>query len=195
MRTKHHLMLRRRQLGATLIVALMFLVVLSMLGIGMFFSTSSDEIAARNFRDREIALRAAEAAINEAKLRIHGMFDAANPPTGTAPLALSTDSCNTIIEGFSCDSAAYATSSVDLFSGSPLPGTSLGSYSTAISPTLADLPTQPRYLIVLTGIEECSQSAVSGSGGGSSRDCFKIFAQGRGRLGSSRVDLIEMYLR
>lgn len=175
----------------------MFLIVLSILGIGMFFSSSSDEIVARNYRDREFALRAAEAAINEAKLRILGMFDALNPPT-TAPVALSEDSCSLapLPTGFTCDQASYTSSTVDLYSATPL-GAALNSYLSdkKASPEIAGLAAQPRYLIVLTDITECSQSAVAGVAGSDTRTCFKIFGQAKGRLDSTRVNLIEMYLR
>lgn len=201
MNTIRHQALGQRQGGATLIVALMFLVIVTILGVGMFFTSSSDEIVARNFRDREIALRAAESAINEAKLRIHGMFDKDTLPT-TATDALSVDTCDlaSLPAGFSCDQTTYASSTVDLFSGTPPPGTDVGSYNpnapaaNTVSPPLG-LPTQPRYLIVLTDIQECSVSMVAGVDGGDTRSCFKIFGQGRGRLASTRVNLIEMYLR
>ena len=65
-------MLNDRQTGAVLVISLVFLVVLTMLGLGMFFSTNSEEKMARNFRDKEIALQAAEAALNEAKMLITG---------------------------------------------------------------------------------------------------------------------------
>ncbi len=192
----------QRQSGATLIVALMFLVIVTILGVGMFFTSSSDEIVARNFRDREIALRSAESAVNEAKLRIHGMFDKDSEPT-TAPEGLSVDTCDlaTLPAGFSCDKTTYASSTVDLFSGGTPPGANVGSYNpnapaaNTVSPALGLLPTQPRYLIVLTDIQECSVSAVAGADGADTRTCFKIFGQGRGRLTSTRVNLIEMYLR
>jgi len=195
---------KQRQAGATLVIALIFLVVLSLLGIGMFYSTSSDEAVARNFRDREIALRAAEAAINEAKLMINGMFDKANLPS-SVPVMLTGDSCDVTLKGFSCDRATYETSSIDLFGGAFATSASLGSYSPTsdhtVSPALIEAPAlngvaaQPRYLIVLTGLDECSTSALSDSPNEGSQTCFKIFAQGRGRLANTRVNLIEMYLR
>jgi len=186
----------QRQVGATLVIALIFLVVLSFLGIGMFYSTSSDEAVARNFRDREIALRAAEAAINEAKLLIGGQFNSDNLPS-SVPIMPTGDSCDVTLAGFSCDRATYATSSVDLFSGASAPGTDLGSYhpTSEVSPALSGVFAPPRYLVVLTGLDDCSTSALSDSPGEGAQTCFKIFAQGRGRLKNTRVNLIEMYLR
>lgn len=212
MNITRHRALGQRQSGATLIVALMFLVIVTILGVGMFLTSSSDEIVARNFRDREIALRAAESAINEAKLRINGMFDRDHPPT-TAPDPLSVDTCDlaTLPAGFSCDQAAYMSSSVDLFSGGTPPGANVGSYNpnnttpNNVSPpytlledepeNLAALSVQPRYLIVLMALENCTLAKVAGSDPPETRECFKIFGQGRGRLASTRVNLIEMYLR
>ena len=181
----------------------MFLVIVTILGVGMFLTSSSDEIVARNFRDREIALRAAESAINEAKLRIDGMFDRDHPPT-TAPDPLSVDTCDlaTLPAGFSCDQATYMSSSVDLFSGGTPPGANVGSYNpnnttpnSSVSPPLNGLTAQPRYLIVLMALENCTLAKVAGSDPPETRECFKIFGQGRGRLANTRVNLIEMYLR
>lgn len=183
------------QRGATLIIALMFLVILSILGIGMYQLSSSDEIVARNFRDREIALRAAEAAVNEAKLRIGGMFDKNHLPT-VAPVTLTQETCflATLPSGFSCDRSSYTSSTIDLYGG-VAPYAAVGSYdpspSFKVSPTLVGVADQPRYLIVLTGMADCTTSGISET---DTRSCYKIFAQAHGRLSTTRVNLIEMYI-
>lgn len=71
---------RRRQRGITLVVALVFMVALTLLGVGMVRSTSSDERIGANSRDRDIAFAAAEAAIRDAEIRILG----ASPSSPTA---------------------------------------------------------------------------------------------------------------
>ena len=183
------------QRGATLIIALMFLVILSILGIGMYQLSSSDEIVARNFRDKEIALRAAEAAVNEAKLRINGMFDKDHLPT-VAPATLTGETCflATLPSGFSCDRSSYTSSSVDLF-GTGASYAEVGSYDPSpsfhVSPAIVGVSTQPRYLIVLTGMADCTTSGISET---DTRNCYKIFAQARGRLSTTRANLIEMYI-
>ena len=113
-------MLNDRQTGAVLVISLVFLVVLTMLGLGMFFSTNSEEKMARNFRDKEIALQAAEAALNEAKMLITGSYDLSAPPS-PIPRTLSSANCyvNTPT-GFTCDQTTSP--SVDLFATGTPPG-------------------------------------------------------------------------
>lgn len=196
----------QRQAGATLIIALMFLVIVTILGVGMFFMSSSDELVARNFRDREIALRSAEAAVNEAKLMIHGMYDRSRLPS-KLPQQLNAETCghSPLPRGFSCDRAAFTASTIDLFAAGTAgmaSAASVGTYNpnggaaSHVSPPLAGLSEQPRYLIVLSNLDECSSERATGADGPADlRTCFKIFGQGRGRLANTRVNLVEMYVR
>lgn len=57
----------RRQRGAILIVTLLFLVILTMLGVTAMNSTTMEERMAGNTRDAAIALQAAEAALRDAR--------------------------------------------------------------------------------------------------------------------------------
>ena len=173
------------QAGATLIISLVFLVVLTMLGLGMFFSTTSEEKMARNFRDKEVALHAAEAALNEAKMRITGSYNLAAPPS-PLPTVLTHSSCYAASPpaGLSCDENTLP--SIDLFAGSSPPGTNLGSYNASSSPTITGLSVQPRYLIISYANPGVCSASTSG-------DCFQIIAQARGRLSSTQVKLVELF--
>lgn len=66
-----------RQCGATLVVSLILLVALLMLGISAAQLTLQGEKISRGERDRQIAIQAAEAALIDAELDIHGSPDAA----------------------------------------------------------------------------------------------------------------------
>ncbi len=173
-----------RQRGAALLTALAFLVVLTLLGIGVYSTTTSEEKMARNFRDKEIALQSAEAALNEAKMLINGSFDGAQMSTRKQPL--SEESCyrGTPV-GFSCDPTTPI-ATLDLFSGS-ITGAPIGQIGTALSPTIAGLynSNQPRYLVVWQPPSVCGISNTS--------YCFQIVAQGRGRLANTRVNLVELF--
>ena len=81
-----------RQRGTVLLMALMFLVVLSLLGIAMVSSTSVEEKMARNARDMDVATQAAEAALRDARIRIMGVY--ANPPTPLNSYAFADDCSN-----------------------------------------------------------------------------------------------------
>lgn len=60
----------RHQRGASLLVALIFLVIMAMLGITAANVTSLQERMAGHTRDRDLALQAAEAALRDAEVRL-----------------------------------------------------------------------------------------------------------------------------
>jgi type IV pilus assembly protein PilX len=66
-RTLSPLPCRSQQRGATLLVTLVFVIVLSMLGIGAAQNNSFQELMGGSTRDRELAFEAAEAALQDAK--------------------------------------------------------------------------------------------------------------------------------
>lgn len=184
------------QQGFALLIALLFLVILTLLGIGVFSTTTSEEKMARNFRDQEIALQAAEAALNEAKILIKASYDSANPPTSTTPptalpKVLTSQSCTSTITGFACEPTGITNyNTYDLFASGAL-GATVNSGAVPktpidLSPKIIGLPDQPRYLIVL-------QQHASSCGASNSGSCFKIIAQAKGRLAGTRVNAIEMF--
>ncbi len=60
----------RRERGASLIVALVFLVIMAMLGVTVAGVTNLEERMASNTRDRDLALQSAEAALHDAEQRL-----------------------------------------------------------------------------------------------------------------------------
>jgi type IV pilus assembly protein PilX len=60
----------RQQRGASLIVALAFLLIMAMLGVTVANVTGLQERMAGNTRDRDMALQAAEAALRDAETRL-----------------------------------------------------------------------------------------------------------------------------
>ena len=60
----------RAQTGASLIIALIFLVILTLLGVAVSNVTSLEERMAGNTRDRDLAFQAAEAALQDAEQRL-----------------------------------------------------------------------------------------------------------------------------
>ena len=67
MRTRSFSPMRRRQSGAVLIVSLLFLVVLTILGITAMTGTTLEHRMAGNTRDHAVAMQAAEAALRDAR--------------------------------------------------------------------------------------------------------------------------------
>jgi type IV pilus assembly protein PilX len=64
----HHM--PRQQRGASLLIALIFLVMMAMLGVTVANVTNLEERMAGNTRDRDLALQAAEAALRDAERRL-----------------------------------------------------------------------------------------------------------------------------
>lgn len=67
----------KRQHGATLIVALIFLAILALLGVTVAQTTQLEERMANNTRDRDLALQASEAALRWASVNMAGLSAAA----------------------------------------------------------------------------------------------------------------------
>ena len=64
----------RGQRGAALLISLIFVVVLTLLGLSVVSTTGTEERMARNFRDNDLAFQAAEAAMRDAEIRIAGSY-------------------------------------------------------------------------------------------------------------------------
>lgn len=71
------------QRGVTLIVALIFLAILTLLGITVARTTSMEERMAGNTRDRDMAFQAAEAALRDAAVDLEAFLVASNPFDGS----------------------------------------------------------------------------------------------------------------
>ena len=179
-----------RQHGATLLTALIFLVILTLLGIGMYSTTTSEEKMARNFRDKEIALQAAEAALNVAKIWITASYNTGATPS-PLPQPLTTDNCPSSMNGFICEPSGITDyKSLDLFNTSSANYAVVHSNAkvpSSISPSIAGLAVQPRYLVVLE-----KDSSMCGPSSATPY-CFKILAQAQGRMGTTRVNIIEQF--
>lgn len=70
MKTDMTTLVRRRQHGAALAVALVLLLILTLLGVTGSKTTIMEERMAGNFRDRQVAFEAAEAALRVAEARL-----------------------------------------------------------------------------------------------------------------------------
>ena len=191
--------LPRRQEGVILFIALMFLVVLTLLGVSVYSTTTAEERMARNYRDTELAREAAEAALRDAKIRIKGWWnydvDTGNLPVAIDPLAFSPTCTNGL--------CVNATQPVDKnFSLTDSPSVRIGDCpgkcdgtangnSTASQKVVGLTDSQqPRYLIEIIEMKGPGFSASEGVpvlG-------YRITALGRGRLDTTRVLRQELYL-
>jgi type IV pilus assembly protein PilX len=159
------------QRGTVLLMALMFLVVLSLLGIAMVSSTSVEERMARNARDMDVAMQAAEAALRDARIRVTGYHT--NPPTPVNSFDFADDCSNGLC-------SRNATQPVwSAFSLDAAPSQPIGTGTT--SPTVVGVTNQPRYLIERIIIQRPGDSITNTSSG---LTAHRITAKGTGRSSS-----------
>jgi type IV pilus assembly protein PilX len=171
---------RAQQRGVALVTALIFLVILTLLGLSVVGSTTAEEKLGRNTRDLDIAFAAADAGMRDAELALTGSW---KWPYSPLHMTDFTDSCTNGL----CDSryAAQATpvDKLDFYS-SATPGVVLGSAtSTAALPGLQS-GSQPRYMIEAMCKNDPPNCQVQ---------VFRITAQARGRLPNTRVVLQEVF--
>jgi type IV pilus assembly protein PilX len=187
-----------RQGGVILFIALIFLVVLSLLGVSLYNTTSAEEKMARNYRDVELAGQAAEAAVRDAKIRIRGWWvyvankDALPQPLD--PLAFTSDCTSGL-----CAAATQPADRNKSLTGSPsvkigeCPGScdGLGNGTGTGSPEMQGLTAalQPRYLIELVDYHPPGYSMTSVP-----VYAYRIVALGRGRLETTRVLRQEIFV-
>jgi type IV pilus assembly protein PilX len=188
-----------RQRGVILFIALIFLVVLSLLGVSLYNTTSAEEKMARNYRDVELAGQAAEAALRDAKIRIRGWWvyveSASNLPKPLDNLAFTPECTSGLCAGAlqPVDRTKSLTASPSVKIGT-CPGScdGLGGGSDTGSPAVLGLTPaqQPRYLIELLdyrGPEASASDTVPVY-------AYRITALGRGRLDSTQVLRQELYI-
>lgn len=173
------------QSGFALIAALIFMIVLTIIGVSVATSTTGEERIARNFRDRDIAFAAAEAALRDAELRVSGSWAWPYQP-------VSIDDFNSACTNGLCDSALTQVGGApvdlqDFFSLGAGVVSVIG--TTTGSPPIQGITDQPRYRV-----EAISTKLAGSLVNPSSTKAYRITAQARGRMATTRVTLQEIYL-
>lgn len=176
------------QRGAALIVGLIFLVILTLLGVTAMQSSTLEERMAGNARDRNLAFQAAEAALRDAERDIRCQTAAGNAATVqrgfgcisgiTGADAACTGGLCCVINAPVLTCAERATPvDQDGISLSDAPSVEYGHYTAA--PALTGVALQPRYLI-----EPFKQKT----------NYYRITARGYGAKASTQVTLQEVYV-
>jgi type IV pilus assembly protein PilX len=198
------------QRGAVLIVALLFLVILTMLGVTAMSGTMMEERMSGNSRDVNIALQAAEAALRDARrdinrLPINGAardmhMSKFGDPSGTVGTCSSVARglCRPIppTENGSSDAIMPPTLNIDAqpyatygqFTGAPAIRATVGGTHNAA------LATQPRYLVELFCLSTRTGQDSMGAGTGVYCKFYRITARGYGVNPNSQVTLQEIFL-
>lgn len=73
-----------RQSGAVLVVAMLFMLIMTIIGVSAMNNTTLEEKMSANMRDRAVALQAAEIALNEAEDYLETIVDTADFVSGTS---------------------------------------------------------------------------------------------------------------
>lgn len=195
------------QKGATLAVALIFLVLITLITVTALSTTTLEEKMAGNFKDLELASQAAQAALRDAKLDINGVLYPGAAPTTTAPrtpaisggtgFGASGGGFGTVATG-TCSTAGLCLPMGLLYTDTPnnaswvlsqnftaAPSVQYGTYT--LFPAFPGVARQPRYLIEAV--------TLKGSGTGSSPFwVYRITAVGYGANVNTQVIAQEVFL-
>jgi type IV pilus assembly protein PilX len=179
--------LKPRQGGITLVITLVFMVALTLLGVGLVKATATEEQMGRNYRDYDRAFAAAEAALRDAEIRISGVYGA-QPLSYPAnwPATNTASNCSNGLCVFGSPNLPqppiYANSSWSLDAS---PAAQLG--NTTGTPAIVGVSQQPNYYIEYINI-------VGYGAQGGTQPAFRITAKGYGLFSTTQVLLQEVVL-
>jgi type IV pilus assembly protein PilX len=193
----------RVERGFVLISALLFMIVLTIIVISITGTTTVEEKVARNFRDRDIAFAAAEATLRDAELHLNGSWKWPYAPVDINAFNATCDAglCDSLsarnwqpldrVDFFSADAIAAFASASPKDKSVPI-GSVTGSPDFVVGGATAFTwisDNRPRYMIETLCSQLGSATAVTCT------RVYRITAQARGRLASTRVVLQEIYLK
>ena len=200
----------KRERGAVLIVALVFLVILTMLGVTAMTGTTMELRMATNARDHAIALAAAEAALRDAEYDVMNRAYVGKEAQKRSP--------EPVLANFGVNTTAGTCSNTAPYIGLCLPGSApvdaqpLPIDLTGISLTgapsveygtytgarpIVGVAQQPRYYIEsLYGLTKPpGWGSISGAGGSVRVSYFRITARGVGSNPNTTVTVSEVMTR
>lgn len=178
-----HPILFRRQTGAILVITLLFLVVLTLVALSAVNTGTMEERMARNSRDYNVALQAAEAALADARADLSG---AATLSTRNPVIIQNVGFDTTCTNGLCTPAPSGSPAIWEVENNWTNRGVSYGTYTFAqqlpLVPSPGGVSQQPRYLIETLG--------ASGS-----QWIYRITARGWGAGASTMVMLQEEILK
>lgn len=176
----------RPQRGVALVMALVFLLLLTILGIAALNTTSLEEKMANNVKDRNLAFQAAESALIVAENWVYTQIGKPVFPNNSIGLYTPVTSDTVAIPNW--DSVDWSGSSVVTYPSIP---------GQTVSGPLGKIQTQPKYIIEDMGeIPESGGSLVTASNyksGGTT--VVRITARGTGGTNAAVVMVQSTYSR
>lgn len=181
--TQHPVAVPNRQHGVALVLALVFLLLLTLIGISALNTTSLEEKMANNTKDRNLAFQAAESALSLAESWIHAQIGKPVFPNNSSGLYLPSTGAT-----YNWDSVNWSGSSVVTYPNTP---TASG------SGTLGKVNTQPKYIIEDLGeVQESGGSLTMESRYRSKgTTILRVTTRGTGGTDSAVVMLQSTYAR
>lgn len=186
----------RRERGAVLVVALMFLIVLTLLGLSAMTGTTLEERMAGNTRDYTVALQAAEATLRdaEADLKGSGVAVGRTITVFSFPTTAGAASCS---QGL-CLAANETTQIYGTLNWGSTATTPYGAYTQVAGSapaTLSGVSQQPRYVLELMQFTDGKNKArVAGQSTSVDAYYVRITAQAWGANSSTQVTLQEVFV-
>jgi len=168
----------RRQRGTALIIAMLFLVILGMLGVTTMTATTLEERMAGNTRDRDLAMQAAEAALRDAERDLTNTADTAGR---VLTLANFVAACTAGL----CTEGATILTNID----DPTKSAYFTQYMSSSQPFMGPAA-QPRYIIELL---TAMPPQVPAPPAGQQIRNFRITAKGFGRNTNTVVILQTVF--
>lgn len=166
------------QHGVTLIISLVFLLLLTMLGLATMRSTTMQERMANNIQDRMMAFQAAEAALRAGERAVAGFAAKpvdVNPPSGSRPGPGQVWQRNTI----EWESTNWWHNH----------GIAYGNNGANGSALIKQLSASPRYVIEYIGFVPASPGVGHQTGKPAGRYFYRITAHGTGLTDNAQVIL------
>lgn len=196
----------QRQQGAVLVVALMFLIILTLLGLAAMTGTTLEEKMAGNSRDYNIALQAAEAALRDAEADLKGSGVSAGRtlnvysfPVGLIGTATPSGCAST--GGTATGLCVIDTEKVQLYGDSTKVDWGASSTSSARygqftgATSITGVASQPRYVMELMKFSDgMSKDRVSGASGSVDYFFIRITARAWGANNQTQVTLQEIFI-
>lgn len=174
----------RSQRGVSLVIALMFLIVLTVLGLVAVRSSTVQERMAGNDRDRAIAFEAAEAALRDAERDVRANLTSADPFDAACTDGLCLPST---VATANWDSIAWSGGTSRIYGVN----SGAGAYPIAVA-------NPPRYIVeLLQDVQAGAGSSLGGNIRSSTGNAtpFRITARGWGRRPGTQVELQSVFLK
>lgn len=162
-----------RQAGVTLVVSLIFLLLLTILGVTAMSTNALQEKMAGNMRDKDVAFQATESALRAAEINMQQIGSAAG---GKEPLADASGS-----------GGIWLTSNTYVTDNSWWPTNSLP------TPNSVTGVSQPRYLLEQLAFVADSPAVTSGYGTPAGVYYYRLTGRGNGITNLSEAMLQETY--